>query len=269
MNQMLGAPVQPERFVIQPFNGTFFLVLGIHVVILVLLALFFRKKSEKTRRTAVVVIYLLGILLFVVYKIFLSRDTAYSEICAAAGKGGFTWWAELPLQLCNINLIMIPAAVLTMKRNLLSFAFFVAPLGALFALVMPGIGFERYSFFLPRIAGYYITHFMVFLGGPALAAFDLYRPRFKDTIPTALTLLAVTFLIFLINELLRVTGANPYSNYFFTNMTEGNAILEFCWSLIPVPFLYEIPLLLILVPFCLIVTSCFRLSEKIGKTRSA
>ena len=113
--------------IVEPFNGTFLLVFGIMTLIYVALAVIFRKKSEKTRRTAVISIYLFGLLLFIVYKIFLARDTAYSEICAAAGKGEFSWWLELPLQLCNINLLMIPVAVLTMKRPLLSFAFFVGP----------------------------------------------------------------------------------------------------------------------------------------------
>ena len=251
--------------IVEPFNGTFLFVFGIMTLIYVALAVIFRKKSEKTRRTVVISIYLFGLLLFIVYKIFLARDTAYSEICAAAGKGEFSWWLELPLQLCNINLLMIPVAVLTMKRPLLSFAFFVGPLGAFFALAMPGIGFEAYSLLLPRIFFYYVTHFMVFLGGPALAMFGLYKPRFKDTLPTALMLLAVTFVIFLINELLIVTRANVYANYFFTMNTEGNAILDLCWKLIPVPFLYELPLILILLPFIVIMTFGFWAAEKMRK----
>ena len=260
-----GAADTTGRLIMKPFNGTFFLVLGIMILILIGLTLIFRKKSERTRRIALASIYLFGLVIFVVYKIFLSKDTAYSEICAEAGKGEFSWWLELPLQLCNINLLMIPIAALTMKRPLLAFAFFVAPLGAGFALAMPGIGFEEYSLLLPRIFFYYVTHFMVFLGGPALACFGLYKPRFKDTIPTALMLLAVTFVIFLINELLIVTKANIYANYFFTMNTEGNAILNLCWKLIPVPFLYEIPLILILVPFILIVTTGFWIAEKLKK----
>ena len=265
MNRLLFTEGMAERLIMKPFNGTFFLMLGIMILILIGLTLLFRKKSLRTRQIALTAIYIFGLVVFVVYKVFLSRDTAYSEICAAAGKGAFSWWLELPLQLCNINLLMIPVAALTMKRPLLSFAFFVAPMGAGFALAMPGIGFEEYSLLLPRIFFYYLTHFMVFLGGPALACFGLYKPRFKDTVPTALMLLAVTFCIFLINELIIVTGANRYANYFFTMNTEGNAILDLCWALIPVPFLYEIPLVLILLPFILIVTAGFWVAKKLKK----
>ena len=256
-----------DKMIMKPFNSTFFLVLGLMVLILIGLTLLFRKKSLRTRQIAIAVIYIFGLVVFVVYKVFLSMDTAYSEICAAAGKGEFSWWLELPLQLCNINLLMIPIAALTMKRPLLSFAFFVAPLGAGFALAMPGIGFEEYSLFLPRIFFYYFTHFMVFLGGPALACFGLYKPKFKDTVPTALMLLAVTFCVFLINEILILTKANIYAIYFFTMNTEGNAILDLCWALIPVPFLYEMPLFLILIPFIVIVTAGFWVVEKVKAAR--
>ncbi len=262
MNRLIHA-AETDRLIMKPVNGTYLMVFGICVLILIILTLIFRKENERTRRIALASVYILGLVIFVIYKIFLARDTAYSEICAAAGKGEFSWWLELPLQLCNINLIMIPIAALTMKRPLLSFAFFVAPLGAAFALLMPGIGFEHYSLLTPRIFFYYITHFMVFLGGPALACFGLYKPRFSDTLPTAIMLLAVTFVVFLINELLIVTGANVYANYFFTMNTEGNAILDLCWKLIPVPFVYEIPLILILLPFVLLVTTGFWVAEKI------
>lgn len=263
MNRILNAADVTEKLIMKPFNGTFLLVFAVHLLILIVLSLIFRKKSEQTRRTVIAAVYILGLVIFIVYKIFLSRDTAYSVICAEAGKGEFSWWLELPFQLCNINLLLIPIAVLTMKRPLLSFAFFLAPLGAGFALAMPGIGFEKYSLLTPRIFFYYVTHFMVFFGGPMLACFGLYKPRFRDTVPTVLMMLAITFAVFLLNELLIVTKANEYANYFFTNNPEGNAILELCWSLIPAPFLYELPLMLILVPFVLIVTAGFWIVEKV------
>ena len=66
-------------------------------------------------------------------------------------------------------MILIPIAVLTNRRPLMSFCFFVGPLGALMALVMPGTGFDGYSILLPRMLGYYGTHFMVITAGFALA----------------------------------------------------------------------------------------------------
>ena len=58
-------------------------------------------------------------------------------------------------------MILIPVGVLTKKRPLMSFSFFLGPLGAAMALMMPGVGFENCSVLLPRMIGYYFTHFKV------------------------------------------------------------------------------------------------------------
>ena len=173
--------------------------------------------------------------------------------------GGFNWWGELPLHLCNINLILIPIAVLTGKRPLLSFCFFIGPLGALMALVMPGNGFEGYSIFLPRMLGYYGTHYVILVSALAIGVFGLYRPRFSDVPLAALTLLLLALVIFGINMLLRTTGLHPKANYFYSVETEGNALLDFFYRLIPAPFLYLLPSILILMAYSGVVTLLFNL----------
>ena len=165
-------------WIMHPFNGVFFACFALFLLLLVLAGVCLRGKSERTKKTVLVTACVLTLLGFFVYKYFLSIDAEFNE--ATAAMGGFNWWGELPLQLCNINMILIPIAVLTNRRALMSFAFFVGPLGALMALVMPGTGFDGYSILLPRMLGYYGTHFMVIIEALALAVFGLYRPRFRD-----------------------------------------------------------------------------------------
>ena len=176
--------------------------------------------------------------------------------------GGFNWWGELPLHLCNINMLIIPIAVWRKSRPLMSFSFFLAPLGALMALLMPSAGFSGYSIFLPKMLGFYGTHFMVFIEGIALATFGLYRPRFKDLPKTLLTILIVTFCIFLIDVLIRTTGLNPKANYFFAMETEGNPVLNIFHNLIPYPFLYLLPCLVVLFIYMVPITLGFHLADK-------
>ena len=134
------------------------------------------------------------------------------------------------------------------------------------ALLMPSAGFAGYSILMPRMIGFYFTHFMVFIEGIALASYGLYRPTFKDLPKTLLTILIVDFIIFLINFSLRKTGLHPKANYFFNMETEGNPVLSIFYGLIPVPFVYQIPLLLIIGPYSSLLTLGFTLA---GKNRKA
>ena len=159
-------------------------------------------------------------------------------------------------------MIIIPIAVLKKNRSLMCFGFFLGPLGALMALLMPGNGFDGYSLLLPRMLGYYGTHFMVVIEGLALASFGLFRPKFRDLPKAALAVLVIAFVIFLLNLLLRWTGLHPKANYFFSVETEGNFLLELFHSWLPFPFLYLLPCIVILGVYMLLVTIPFELADR-------
>ena len=246
--------MQKEILMIKPINGTFIGLFAVMLIIFAVLAIALEKKSLETRKKTLVWIMFGTLALFFVYKLLLSMDAEYSAICAAAGEGEFTWWKELPIQLCNINLILVPVSILTGKRELQSFSFFLGPLGAIMALLMPCTGFEYYSLLLPRMWGFYITHWVVFFGSLSLRTFGIYKPKFKDLKRTVITTVILTFVVFLFNMLLRVTGICETANYFFVVEPVGNPILELLHGFIPVPFLYILPCLLILIPYMLLVT---------------
>ncbi len=250
--------MQSDFWIMKPFNGLFFATFAVFILILVVASLIMRKRSDRAKRIVIAVAALIGLVGFFVYKYFLSIDTEYDAI--TQNMGGFNWWGELPLHLCNINLILIPIAVLSKKRPLLSFCFFVAPLGALMALLMPANGFSGYSLLLPRMIGFYGIHFLIIIAALAILTFGLYRPRFRDILPTVLTITAVALIVFGINMLFRYTGLHPKANYFYSVETEGNFLLEIFHKWIPVPFLYLLPSFLILVPYILLITTPFEIA---------
>ena len=254
--------MQPSSdfWIMRPLNPLFLAVFAAFLLLLVLASVLLRGKSEKTRGAVLIAACVVTLIGFVFYKYYLSLDSEYNAI--TAGMGGFNWWGELPLQLCNINMILIPIAVLTNRRALMSFAFFVGPLGALMALVMPGTGFDGYSILLPRMLGYYGTHFMIIIEALALAVFGLYRPRFRDLPGTVAALVLISLAVFGFNMLLRTTGLHPKANYFFSVETEGNPVLELFYSRIPYPWLYELPSILILLPYMLIITAPFAIADR-------
>ena len=249
--------------ILRPLNGVFFGFLGIFVLLLVIAGLALRRAKERTRKAAVVTAGAVGLLCFFAYKYALFIDPAYDGLTAAMG--GFNWWGELPLQLCNINMLLIPAAVLADSRPLQSFGFFVGPIGALMAILMPVAGFDGYSILLPRMLGYYGIHCLIVVMALSLAVLGLYRPRFRDIPGALVTLLLLGLVIHGVNLLLRTTGLHPRANYFFSMETEGNPLLELFRSWIPVPYLYLLPSCVILAVWAALVTLVFRLVSPEGK----
>ena len=258
-----------EILILKPFNAVYFGLFAVFLLLFLLANVIARRRDERFRRRFLACIMGGALVVFFLYKLFLSMDADFTRISAEAGLGGFNWWGELPLQLCNINMILVPVAVLTKKRPLMSFCFFLGPLGALMALTMPCAGFDCYSILLPRMLGYYITHWMVFFGGISVCSFGLYKPEFRDILPTALTALVLAFVIFLVDMLMRSTGLHPYANYFYAVETEGNFILDLFYGFLPYPFLYLLPCILILLPYTLIVTALIRFFSKRGKKPAA
>ena len=166
--------------ILDPLNAVWFAVLAIFIAVLVLVSILLRKKPIEFREKVLVIACLITFVGFFVYKYFLSIDPEFDEISKGMGMGGFNWWGELPLQLCNINMLLIPIAVWKKSRPLCCFCFFLGPLGAMMALAMPGNGFDGYSLLLPRMLGYYGTHFMIVIEGLALVTFGLFRPKLRD-----------------------------------------------------------------------------------------
>lgn len=252
--------MQSEICIIRPFNTVFCGVFAAFLALLTAASLLLRGKSDWTKRAVITAACAVTLIGFLAYKYCLSVDAEYDRLTAAMG--GFNWWGELPLHLCNINMLLIPIAVLANKRPLMSFCFFVGPLGALMALIMPGTGFSGYSLLLPRMLGFYGTHFMIVIEALSIVTFGLYRPRFRDLPRTGLTVFAVALAVFGVNMALRWTGLHPRANYFFSVETEGNFLLDIFYRWIPVPFLYLLPCITVLGVYMVLITLCFALAER-------
>ena len=245
----------------RPFNALFCASYAAFILILVIASVLLRKKSEKTKRFVLAAAGFITLVCFFVYKYYLSLDKEFNVLYASMG--GFNWWGELPLQLCNINMILITVACLFNVKALMRFCFFVGPLCATMALAMPGIGFDGYSILLPRMLGYYGTHFAVVVECLAIVTFGLYKPKFRDLPATALSIFFIGLLIHGVNALLRFSGLHPKANYFYTFETEGNALLDIFHKWLPIPFLYLLPCIGILVVYVSLITSGFFIADRI------
>ncbi|MGN1473183.1 MAG: hypothetical protein ACI4WZ_03840 [Eubacteriales bacterium] len=246
--------------IVRPFNLPHIALLLLAAGCIILLPYFFRDWTEKKRKAILVGLCLLNILAFFLYKICLSKDT---EFLSVSGIDRFNWFNELPLQLCNINMFLIPIGLLTNRRSLLGFSFYIAPLGAVMALLFPEPAFSGYSLLTPRIFGFYFTHLLILICSISLATLRLYRPKLTDLPGILLTLLCIAFAAFGCNLILRATVC-PFANYFFT-FPADISILNLFWSWLPVPFLYLLPAIGILLAYMALISFLFYLPGLVRK----
>ncbi|MFR1190297.1 MAG: YwaF family protein [Oscillospiraceae bacterium] len=245
--------------IIRPFNAAYLLLLAFAAGAVVLLWALLRGRSERCRAAVLIALCAVNIIGFFVYKGFLSRDVQFLQ---ASGLDRFNWFSELPLQLCNINMFLIPIGILTQRRSLLGFAFFVAPLGALMALVFPEAPFVGYCLWLPRMLGFYVTHMLIIVCGLSLVTLGFYRPNFRDIPGITGTSLLLGIGALAVNFLLRHTVC-PLANYFFVYGRDVDiSILNLFWKWLPVPFLYEMPALLILVGYMALICLLFSVRDQ-------
>ena len=255
-----------DFWIMEPGCALFWIMLIASILVLAAVSWFVRDKSERFKINLISIACILTFLGFFVYKYYLSMDAEYDR--AYAIMGGFNWWGELPLHLCNINLLLIPMALWLDNRHLKGFCFFVGPLGALMALLMPSIGFSGYPIFMPRMLGFYLTHYMLIIEALSIVTFGLYYPRFTDVFSSSLILFIIAAVMFVISMILRLSGLNPRANYFFTIETEGNPVFEMFKRWISVPLFYLLPCIPLLAAYILMVTSGFKLANLISGKNS-
>lgn len=249
---------------IRPFNPVFFGLVALIVLSLAGIRHFGKTHSVQQRERLLLILSAVNLVLFFVYKSCLSVDR---EFLVLSGLERFNWFSELPLQLCNINLFLIPIGVLTRRRSLLGFSFYVAPLGAAMALLFPEVPFTGFSLFLPRILGFYCTHALLIVCGLALALLDFYRPTPRDYPGVIGTFVLLALGAHLINLILRATVC-PGANYFFTFGADVS-ILNLFWRFIPYPFFYELPSLLILLGYMGLVQLIVWGLEQLARKKAA
>lgn len=224
-------------FLLHPFNAGFFFLLAVSAIPVAAGIVSFRHRGEDEKRKYAVTLYVVLLVFFVLYKLCLPLDKEYMLVCDQY-YGGFTYLNELPLNPCNITLVVMPFALIRKNRNLMALCFYESLLGALLAFILPISGFDGYPVFSIHIFGYYVTHMTLFLAAFLLPVFGLYRPSSSDTKGVLLTMLPLTVGVFVIDILLRVSRLCEAANYFFLFYHDGNAILKFVYDLIPIPFVY-------------------------------
>lgn len=162
----------------------------------------------------------------------------------------------LPLQLCNIAVFLVPAAIISKKQLLLDFIFYICALGAFAALLIPSSDYLGITYSMMTIS-FFVFHFMIAAIPFLMMGWGMYNP--VPTIRKAINLSAAILVLggFMhgLNLLLRAIFSVE-ANYFFTIIKYSaptNPAFEVLSRIIPYDFLYLLPALVVLYIFMGIV----------------
>ena len=250
--------------IIKAFNEAYFLVLFIGLIIIVLFSVLLKNKSPKTKQKVLLGYCIFNIILYCIYKIALMTPHSDYQRYGYA----FNIWLELPLQLCNISMFLVPIGLLLNKGRVAQFlkgyGFFVAPLGAFLALSSPEPLFTGTSLLEFYNIGFYFTHLNILCYGILLVTLGFYKPSYKALPLMVAFIFVLSGIMYGLDKIFTLISGVTV-NYFYLVNPAGVSILEAFWKIIPCEYFYMIFGIAILVAYMALVTLPFYLSEKFKK----
>jgi hypothetical protein len=189
----------------------------------------------------------------------------------------------VPLFICNIGVYVAAISVLSRKRILYAFSFYIHAAGALTVFVYFGKNeMSNYGIFCSYSILYFcLTHSLLFILSIMPTIFGMYRFRFKDMIPSLIYYFVVIVLAAVASALVTswsetlqsTNGSFPLEdnplmpNYAFTQINplpfEVPAVLTLTIWKYPINVLYILGLYIVYVALFEIFNGCYFLSLKV------
>lgn len=232
-----------KSFDFQMFSGSHFVILAIFLFIT--LVIFLKRETfnnHKWRRTEIGLAFFL-ILFEVTYHLWMFENGLWK-----AGR-------SLPLELCNIGLILCVILLFTRVKLVFEILFFIAILGATQAIFTPALTYDFPHF---RFFHFFLTHMMVVWVALYFTWARGYRPSFVSVIKLIIFLNLLLPFILLVNK-----QAN--GNYWFLRHKPDSPSLYDVLG--PYPW-YIFSLEGLLIILCLFVGLFFRKAKKSQKESS-
>lgn len=218
-------------------------MLLISPIIVITLYYILRNKTKKTQSIVLFVLAILNALLYLSYK--LAMAFTYDT---------FIILNELPLHLCNLNLVLIPIAIATKNKLLMSYFYYVGLIAAFCGVMFFDsyfLGRETYSYI---VLVYFIYHSILIAFPILFISLKFFTPSLNYIWKSLLLLLGLATIMLIVNIIFRTTGICPEANYFYTMGMPDNPILGMLMKFIPVPLLYCLPIIPVLYLFGVLIT---------------
>lgn len=220
-------------------------------ILILILYFSLRNKSHKSKTYVLLGLCILNALLYFTYKIRMAQTFDDFEILN-----------ELPLHLCNLNLVLMPIALLTNNKLLMSYFYYVGLLFAICGIMFFDSVFLGKSVFSYVTLVYFIYHSILISVPILLVLLKMFTPKLSEIWKALVLLFALATVMLVINLIFRLTGICEKANYFYTMGMDDNPVLGPLMKIIPVPLLYYLPTMPILYGFAVLISLPFLKKNK-------
>ena len=209
-----------------------------------------RNKTEKQKWLFMLLFASLNLVIFIYRTVMIS------------GEAWFNIWEELPLHLCNFGLFANVIAVAFKIKALYCFSYCFGSIGAFIAMVIPAYHFLGHPIYQLTVFFFFLQHALLFAFGVLLHSLGFIKFGLKEAVKTTVMLFGFAFIAHGANLLIAALGlGNP--NYLFTVDASVNALLNIFYGILPVPFLY----LVLVLPIVLLVALGMSIPSLIRKRK--
>lgn len=233
-----------------PFTTWWFAYLVLVVILAVLVHRSLRHRDVDTRRRGLLV---LAVATWAISTWF-TFDRAFS------GQFDFPISRNLPFHFCTVVTFLLTPAVWARRgwwlRPLRTLLFFPGAAAAFLALASPAVEYLDQPVWSMNSL-FYVVHALNVVVPCLMVSLGLYRPTLKDVPLSVVWFFALAMAVLPVTVALRA-WVDPASNYFFFFDPEGAGILVLLWDLIGIPVLYQLPLLVLILPVLLVQYGLYR-----------
>lgn len=209
--------------------------------IIYIIGLIFLCKKLSVKSTRIILISLSGVCCL----IFLGRMFFGWEGSRIFDNGSKT--TLLPFELCNMNIFITLLALIINKKFLNNYLYFVSLVGGIIPLLVfpdchmitAGRNIFHYMFF-----DYWIIHTHLVAIPIVMISKKMFIPEIKQVHWVLLTTLGIYFFCFISSLILRNFESFKGANYMYTMNHNNLPVLKQLYELIPIPFLYGLPLII-------------------------
>jgi hypothetical protein len=172
----------------------------------------------------------------------------------------FALTQNLPLHFCSmVPFMLIPAFWLgegTWVGRLRALLFYPGIAGAVLAIMAPAAEYIGLPLFSMN-SFFYLDHLGNVVLGALMVSLGFYRPTVRGSFGSLVSFFAVNMAVFPVTLALRA-WVDPAANYFFNFNPEGSDIFVALWNVIPIPLVYQLPLLVLIIPILLLQYAIYR-----------
>ncbi len=177
---------------------------------------------------------------------------------------GWPVWQNLPLHLCSICSLLMPFAAWFDWAPLRAVLFYPGAIAGIATLVSARPAEQGHPLLDPRSL-FWVAHELNAIVPFLLVSLALYRPTARQALQSLGYVIAFASVVILPVDFALRAWVDPGANYFYLFSPEGAEILELLWSVIPVPFLYVLPLLALVLPLLYLEYGVYRLLSRAAR----